>query len=427
MMKVEALSGASHFLQFLMTKGVIMSKKKKNIVDAFTNPRDATDYMLDAGDRAHDVLTKILKVLLISFFKGLFWLSVWIGKGIYYFVCKVFRLEVLDKKRFKEFAQSVGLVAQRGNQIITTTYKKSTDGIVLFAPHEVTRAHIEKNLESLSSFFKQKLVAIRELDGYTERAFLLLTDKLPARVSYDERPKNFASGFWLGKNQYGEDVGLDFAHTPCALIMGASGSGKSVLGNVILREAQRYGWQTYVIDGKGGLDWSHIVKRDEILVDFDEVADFYEKLVDEYRRRQQQFFEEGWKNWYEANNAGANVQPILVFMDEASDFFTVGTKKDDADYDNKKRILTAVAELCRKSRAFGIFQIFSLQASNAAGIPDYIRQNAGYKIAYALPSAEQSRVLFDSDIAYDSSLRHGKGVIAAPGQEPVVFRGAFIS
>jgi len=130
----------------------------------------------------------------------------------------------------------------------------------------------------------------------------------------------------------------------------------------------------------------------------------------------------GLKNWRDCEE----IEPIILFMDEASDFFAVGSKAQDPNYETKWRIINACSELCRKSRAVGIFQVFSLQAAKAASVPEDIKNNSAFRVSYALPTAAMSHVLFESAIAFDPTLRQGKGVFAGVDGEPRIFRAAFI-
>ncbi len=312
-----------------------------------------------------------------------------------------------------------------GNYVLPTIYYHKDGGIVLDLPTTVHKEDVEKVLPSLARYFNRDFNFVKEFGGLNLKSLIELSlSKLPDLVSYSERPVNIKN-FWLGVDMFGENVELDFGHSPAMLITGASGSGKSVLGQVMLREAHKQSYKITLVDGKGGIDWMGS-PVDEILTEFEVIAEMYESKVEEMNKRLALLLKKrkdkndpylSWKTF---------LKPELIFMDEASDFFNVGSKANDANYAIKHRIINAVEELVRKSRAVGMFQVFSLQASNASSIPQGVKDNTGFRVAYALPTAAMSQTLFESSIAYDASLRKGKGVFKGVDGEPVIFRGAFM-
>lgn len=335
----------------------------------------------------------------------------------------------LDEK-FREVCNSLGFVQKLvdGGRIYPQAGKMYNGDVELVLPNSVHVEGAAKDdfLAAMSQIFVTSFETI-ETEGKTSNVVLLKPSRLPEMVHYyGTRPERIYNGFYIGKDANDDDVFMNFAGTPVALITGGSNSGKSTLARVVLTEAMRKGYDCRVVDGKGGLDWADI--SPVLHTEFAEVEKAYKELVELMQVRLQMLRDAGVKNWLEyceLNDGG--MQPVLMFMDEASDFFSPGSQKTDPHYNEKWEIIKAASELARKSRAAGIFQLISLQAAKADSLPDDIRNNAIIRVSYSLPSAAMSQTLFESSIAFDPTLIRGKGVYkGADGRQPFVFRSAIL-
>jgi len=339
---------------------------------------------------------------------------------------KVRQLSRRQMADYKHFCRECGWTEQTeaGSTIYPAAELQGSD-LILYILDSMSPDDVAKQLRPLGRIFAAQYTQVVEHDAKAG-AYRVVASKLPDFVAYDDRPSDNPDKIWLGTDTLGEPVWMDYGHSPLALVTGASGSGKSVLGRVIITEAQRMGWDTYIVDGKGGIDWLGTVPEGHLITDFDVAADHYERWLEVMHERLQTLREIGAKNWMEARDKGHDMTPVLLLMDEASDFLVVGSKSSDKLYALKWRIIHAMGELARKSRAVGIYQLVSLQAAQSDAVPTDIKNNAGHRVSYALPTAAQSQVLFGSSIAFDPTLRGGKGVYAGPSGDPVVFRGAFL-
>jgi len=311
----------------------------------------------------------------------------------------------------------------RDNDFVFPNVSKKGGEFFVYILNSQKIEDFEKYLRGFGEIFNTSFVDLEKKEG---NCYRLVADCLPDLIKYDERPEEDKKGFWIGTDFRGKSVFLNFLHTPAMLITGASGSGKSVLARVIIEEATKAGYKTYIVDGKGGIDWMD-APCEKMLTDFEEIAEHYEELLEEMNTRLKQLVEFRCKNWLEANAAGHEIKPILSLMDESSDFFEIGSKTTDKNYAVKWRIVNAINELCRKSRSVGIYQVFSLQAAKAESVPNDVKNNAGFRVSYALPTSAMSQTLFESSIAFDATLRGGKGVFKGVEGDAVIFRGAYIA
>lgn len=96
-----------------------------------------------------------------------------------------------------------------------------------------------------------------------------------------------ASNWIVGRSNAGALATFDPAtHVHCA-ILGATGTGKSEgVGMMLLAHALRLGWQTVILDGKGGKDWSSFASACEYhRAEPSSFPDQVASLVGEYQRR----------------------------------------------------------------------------------------------------------------------------------------------
>jgi DNA segregation ATPase FtsK/SpoIIIE-like protein len=313
----------------------------------------------------------------------------------------------------------------RKHRIYPSLYTvKDTTELMVAAPVNITPEKFEKVLYGLSTVFGKTLTGIED---HGSHKWVLYEDKLPKAVSYDERPEVPEGELWLGINSRGKHVTISFEHSPVMLITGASGSGKSELLKVIIEEIKKAyqftcGAEIYIADSKG-LDFSNILDV-KIADEYELILKLYEETFAHYQARKGALKKSGCKNWLQYVKQDGSMKPLFIIADEASDYLN-GAKKGQPGFEEIQKITAIASELARKSRAVGIYQIVSQQNASMQSLNVDIKNNAHFRISYALPSSEQSRVIFDSDIAHDDSLRAGIGVIKASGQ-PIVFKGALI-
>lgn len=301
---------------------------------------------------------------------------------------------------------------------------KCSNELMIAAPVNITPEKFEKVLYGLSTIFGKTLTGIEDQG---QHRWVLFEDKLPTAVNYNERPETSDGELWLGINSRGKDVTISFEHSPVMLITGASGSGKSELLKVIIEEIKTTyqnlgGADIYIADSKGldFCDISNVTIADE----YDLILQLYKEAFEQFQTRKDILKKSSCKNWIQYVKQGGSMSPMFIIADEASDYLN-GAKKGQPGFEEIQQITAISSELARKSRAVGIYQIVSQQNASTQSLNVDIKNNAHFRISYALPTAEQSRVIFESDIAYNDELRNGTGVIKAGGQ-PIIFKGALI-
>lgn len=235
----------------------------------------------------------------------------------------------------------------------------------------------------------------------------------------------------LGKDVNGQVLTCDLTKMPHLLIAGATGSGKSVMINVIitsiLMTAKPTDVRLVLIDPKrvelsvyDGVP--HLLTP--VVTEAKKAPSALNKVVDEMNRRYERFAAAGVRNMGEYNKKvqeaaepGMTKMPfIVVIVDELSDLMMVAGAE----------VETAIVRLAQMARAAGIHIIIATQRPSVDVITGLIKANIPSRIAFAVSSGVDSRTILDS-VGAEKLLGRGD-MLYAPldASKPVRIQGAFI-
>jgi DNA segregation ATPase FtsK/SpoIIIE, S-DNA-T family len=203
---------------------------------------------------------------------------------------------------------------------------------------------------------------------------------------------------WLGKDISGAAVWTDLARMPHLLIAGTTGSGKSgclnaLLTSVLLR-ATPDEVRMILIDPKR-IELSHFESVPHLLTPVvsspKEASAVLANCLAEMERRYERLSSVRARNINEANRAfrqrGEPTLPyILVVIDELADLMMVAPQA----------VEDAVIRLAQKSRAVGIHLVLATQRPSVDVITGMIKANVPSRIAFAVSSQTDSRVILDT-------------------------------
>jgi DNA segregation ATPase FtsK/SpoIIIE, S-DNA-T family len=229
----------------------------------------------------------------------------------------------------------------------------------------------------------------------------------------------------LGKDISGRAVFFDLSEMPHLLVAGTTGSGKSVMLNGLLTSllltTDPRQVKMVLIDPKR-VELSqfgrvpHLITP--VVTDVKKAANALSWGVAEMERRYEVLERNGVRS-LEGYNAKAEVQMpyVVVVIDELADLMMqAGAKVEDA-----------IIRLAQKARAVGIHLVVATQRPSVDVITGMIKANVPSRIAFAVSSQVDSRVIMDSPGA-EALLGMGdmlyKPVSAA---RPSRVQGAFIS
>jgi S-DNA-T family DNA segregation ATPase FtsK/SpoIIIE len=203
---------------------------------------------------------------------------------------------------------------------------------------------------------------------------------------------------WLGKDISGTAVWADLARMPHLLIAGTTGSGKSgcintILTSILLRCTPDE-VRLILVDPKR-IELNHYESIPHLLTPVvsspKEAAAVLANCVAEMERRYERLSAARARNIQEANRAfrqrGEETLPyLLVVIDELADLMMV----------SPQAVEDAVIRLAQKSRAVGIHLVLATQRPSVDVITGMIKANVPSRIAFAVSSQTDSRVILDT-------------------------------
>jgi S-DNA-T family DNA segregation ATPase FtsK/SpoIIIE len=235
--------------------------------------------------------------------------------------------------------------------------------------------------------------------------------------------------FALGRDVSGNPVGADLAGMPHLLIAGTTGSGKSVCVNAILTCLLLYNTPDEVrmvlvdpkrveLTGYNGIP--HLLAP--VVVEMERVLGALQWMTREMDRRYHTFAQVGARNISDYNTRikaqGQKKLPYLVIViDELADLMMIAP-------DETERTITRLAQL---ARATGIHMVLATQRPSVDVVTGLIKANFPARIAFAVSSNTDSRVILDQPGA-ERLLGRGDMLYQSPdAPAPVRLQGVYVS
>ncbi len=235
--------------------------------------------------------------------------------------------------------------------------------------------------------------------------------------------------FPLGQDVAGNAVAADLSAMPHLLVAGATGSGKSVCVNSIivslLLNNTPDDLRLIMVDPKrveltGYNGIPHLLAP--VVVDLERVVSALQWVTREMDQRYHKLAQIGCRNIkeYNAKLAGRGEKRLpylVVIIDELADLMMLAP-------DETERTITRLAQL---ARATGIHLIIATQRPSVDVVTGLIKANFPARIAFAVASGVDSRVILDQPGA-ERLLGRGDMLFQAPdAPAPVRLQGTFIT
>ena len=238
------------------------------------------------------------------------------------------------------------------------------------------------------------------------------------------------SSFAVGKDIGGTCIVGNIAKLPHMLIAGTTGSGKSVCMNSIiislLYKASPDDVKLIMVDPKmvelgiyNGIP--HLLIP--VVTDPKKAAGSLQWAVTEMMRRYKAMSDAGvrdlesYNSIVEAEGVGTKLPQIVVIIDELADLMLVAAKE----------VEESICRIAQMGRASGIHLIIATQRPSADVITGLMKANIPSRIAFAVASAMESRIILDTQGA-EKLVGKGDMLYAPIGAgKPIRVQGCFVS
>jgi S-DNA-T family DNA segregation ATPase FtsK/SpoIIIE len=215
---------------------------------------------------------------------------------------------------------------------------------------------------------------------------------------FDDLPSTASPlAVWLGKDISGTAVWTDLARMPHLLIAGTTGSGKSgcintLLTSILLRSTPDEVRMILIDPKRIELGFYESIPHllTPVVSSPKQAAAALANVVGEMERRYEKLSILRARNLPEANRSlrqrGEQALPyLLVVIDELADLMMISPQE----------VEDAVIRLAQKSRAVGIHLVLATQRPSVDVITGMIKANVPSRIAFAVSSQTDSRVILD--------------------------------
>jgi len=234
---------------------------------------------------------------------------------------------------------------------------------------------------------------------------------------------------WLGKDISGQGVACDLARMPHLLIAGTTGSGKSgcinaILCSILLRASPDQVRMILVDPKRVELNHYEAIPHllTPVVTNMKNASLVLQNVVREMETRYETMGAAKARNLAELNTSraalGRDTLPhVLVVIDELADLMMVSPAE----------VEDAIIRLAQKSRAVGIHLVLATQSPRVDVITGMIKANVPSRIAFAVSSQTDSRVILDTGGA-EALLGQGDMLYKPLGTSKLQrIQGAFIS
>ena len=212
--------------------------------------------------------------------------------------------------------------------------------------------------------------------------------------------------FLLGVGLQGK-IFHDISVVAHMLIGGSSGSGKSVLIKILIRQILLKGYSVFIADFKGAIDYPRAWKN-FIVIDREEVIKMLDVLLQHLHERKILFEKldyDNIDNYNKAVDAGAFPGPVsklnreFFICDEVAEMLdATGANKDEKEIIHS--IILRLSKIARLGRAFGIHLILGTQRPDANILPGQIKNNIDCRICGRADDV-LSKIIIDNTSASD--------------------------
>lgn len=290
----------------------------------------------------------------------------------------------LSAKRIEICLSSIGFKDRFGETpLLLSRFRQAKAEVFEFYSPTVPITEYEKKRSDIETALNVRIVSIESGKDFQHVIIKAVTanKEFPQILMWENKYlSEKESILLLGESQL-DKVMTDLKVTPHILIGGSSGSGKSVLLKLLLMQCVEKGFEIYIADFKGGVDFYGIWKRKcNIITQQEKLINCLEYIVEELNSRKQLFIDCECANIEQYNKlTDYNFHRIVFACDEIAELLD----KTGLDKESKVQIAkieSLLSTIARQGRAFGIHLILATQRPDADILKGQIKNNVDFRI-----------------------------------------------
>lgn len=302
----------------------------------------------------------------------------------------------LGTKRTHQNLYKIGLKNSIGEipWLISKTKSKNKNTVVyIFMNNGISLEEFEKKKEKIEATLNLKVFDIEYVNGRNKIKLITTSHDSYETINWKEdylQDKDFE--LVLGETMTGI-ISIDISRIPHILIGGSSGSGKSVLLKLLLKQSINKGAEVYLADFKGGVDFPRVWhEKCNFILTLDELTFTLEQIISVLETRKELLVNAQCANIQEYNEQGGSLNRIIFACDEIAQLLD----KSGLSKEQKEPIVdieSYLATISQLGRAFGIHLILATQRPDANILNGQIKANIGYRICGRADSVLSSIIL----------------------------------
>lgn len=230
----------------------------------------------------------------------------------------------LSAKRIEMCLSSIGFNDRFGETpLLLSRFRQAKAEVFEFYSPTVPITEYEKKRSDIETALNVRIVSIESGKDFQHVIIKAVTanKEFPQILMWENKYlSEKESILLLGESQL-DKVMTDLKVTPHILIGGSSGSGKSVLLKLVLMQCVEKGFEIYIADFKGGVDFYGIWKRKcNIITQQEQLINRLESIVEELNSRKQLFIDCECANIEQYNKlTDCNFHRIVFACDEIAE------------------------------------------------------------------------------------------------------------
>lgn len=307
----------------------------------------------------------------------------------------------LSAKKVEMCLYNVGFKDRTGDTpLLLSRFREAKAEVFEFYSPTISLTEYEKKRSDIETALNVHIVSIESGKDFQHVFVKTITASkdFPQVLEWgNEKLSEKESVLLLGESHLDTEK-VDLKVTPHILIGGSSGSGKSVLLKLLLMQCIEKGYDVYIADFKGGVDFFGAWKRKcNIITEQKKLINRLEYIIDELNSRKQLFLNCECANIEEYNRiANCNFHRIIFACDEIAELLD----KTGLDKDSKAEVMkieSMLSTIARQGRVFGVHLVLATQRPDSEVLRGQIKNNIDFRICGRADKVLSQIILDNSD------------------------------